>query len=241
MPQLDPRIGEIYRYYKGGMVQINGFATHTQTGERLVVYQELFGRFAVFASPFSRFVGQLDFKKHPTCPDRFRFTFVSDPSLSVSTSSAPVQGEVEEASLVPRADQPMTAGQSGVGQSMVVTGTAHVPQQSSGQGMPTTPTVETGRPHPANENPMADKNHQQPVNEESISDLMLAFLDERDFEKKEEILSEMATRPDLNDNIIDNLAAALDVVIDEGPLDRRFTQLRFCVRTRARFENTRLR
>ena len=77
--------------------------------------------------------------------------------------------------------------------------------------------------------------------ERSMQELLLAFLDERYFEKKDDILAEIATRQDINDGLIDNLAAALDVVIDEGPLDRRFNELRTCVRTRARFENARLR
>ena len=79
------------------------------------------------------------------------------------------------------------------------------------------------------------------VREEKISELMMSFFDENDFEKKDEILSAIKTHPQLNDSIIDNLAASIDVVIDSGDIDQRFRELRTCVRTRARFESTRLR
>ena len=81
MPQLDPKIGELYRYYQVGMVQVTAMVTQTETGEPLVVYQDLFGRFDTWATPRSRFVGEVDFKKHPTCPDRFKFTFVERQTL----------------------------------------------------------------------------------------------------------------------------------------------------------------
>ncbi len=180
MPQLDPRMGEFYRYYLGGTVQVISLCGHTETAERMVVYQELFGSFDCYATPFVRFVGEVDKAKHLSCTDRFRYTLIE----------RPLESREKAASI---AEEPPLA-----------------------QGEP-------------------DKD------DDTITPLMLSFLDERDFEKKEEILSEMKNNPQLNDAVIDNLAAALDVVIDEGPLDRRFTQLQFCVRTRARFENTRLR
>ncbi len=79
------------------------------------------------------------------------------------------------------------------------------------------------------------------ADEDTISDLMMSFFDENNFEKKDEILSLIRVRPELDDNIIDNLAASIDVVIDSGDIDKRFRELRTCVRTRARFEGTRLR
>ena len=70
---------------------------------------------------------------------------------------------------------------------------------------------------------------------------MIAFLDTDDFDKKYEILTDMAIQNELSNHVIDNLAAALDVVIPDGTLDARTEQLRMCVRTRARYESTRLR
>lgn len=70
---------------------------------------------------------------------------------------------------------------------------------------------------------------------------MMEFLDTDDFEKKSKLLRELHALGELNDAIIDNLAATLDVVIEDGDLYERYDQLRICVETRARYETVRLR
>ena len=58
---------------------------------------------------------------------------------------------------------------------------------------------------------------------------------------KVNILKDLHIFGELTNSIIDNLAATLDVVIEEGDIETRDDQLRLCVETRARFENSRLR
>ncbi len=70
---------------------------------------------------------------------------------------------------------------------------------------------------------------------------MLAFLDTDDFDEKYMIIEHMAQNDELNDTYIDNMAASIDIVIDDGPLDGRIRELLKCLDTRKRFENTRLR
>lgn len=70
---------------------------------------------------------------------------------------------------------------------------------------------------------------------------MLAFLDSEDFDEKYMIVEHMAQNDELNDTYIDNMAASIDIVIDDGPLDGRTRELLKCLGTRKRFENTRLR
>ncbi len=232
MPQLEPRMGEFYRYYKGGMVRIFMFATHTGTGERLVVYQRLSGRYETFATPYARFIGEVDVTKHPTCPDRFRFTYVpmeKIESLSFSKEESTQRTTAKE--------KPMGATGRGEGDFVSEEIASYVRHQEEERKSSTEETVseEKTKRKPSTE-------RLRPREAKSLTDLMLDFLDERDFEKKDGILSEMATRSDLNNNIIDNLAAAMDIVIDDDQsLEKRFSQLRYCVRTRARFENTRFR
>ena len=76
---------------------------------------------------------------------------------------------------------------------------------------------------------------------EELLCLMNDFLDERSFEKKLGILDALRWRDDINNRLIDNLAASMDVVIDDGPVEERFRELRTCVQTRARYELQRLR
>lgn len=57
--------GELYRHNKGGLYQIVTIATHWETGQELVIYQELYGGFKVYAQPLDRFLDEMDYEKRP--------------------------------------------------------------------------------------------------------------------------------------------------------------------------------
>ena len=77
-----------------------------------------------------------------------------------------------------------------------------------------------------------------PEEERPNPDLM-EFLDADTFEQKKRILIGMRNR--ITDRLIDDLAAALDVTVEDGDLDERYRNLLFCVDTMERFEVNRLR
>lgn len=66
-----------------------------------------------------------------------------------------------------------------------------------------------------------------------------AFLDEKSYKKKKEILRQL--RSQITDKMITDFAVSLDVVVDEGPLDARFESLLSCIDQMARFETEGLR
>ena len=72
-------------------------------------------------------------------------------------------------------------------------------------------------------------------------ELMMEFFDAEKLEDKLGILQKMEVLDEIDDHVIDNLAASMDVVIDEGDIIKRTEDLKNCLRMRMKYETARFR
>ena len=103
MQQL-PRPYEIYRHFKGMQYQVLSIATHSETGEQMVVYQQLYAPFGVYVRPLAMFMGKVDKEKYPQVQQEYRFEKVQVPAWEMQAAQisqqAVVQGNVSQQSCV---------------------------------------------------------------------------------------------------------------------------------------------
>lgn len=84
------------------------------------------------------------------------------------------------------------------------------------------------------EEPVTPVVKEEEKTEESISDKMMDFLDTNSWEEKYNILVSM--RNEITDSMIDIMAASLDTVIAEGPLQKRYDDLKYTISTHQKYE-----
>ena len=80
--QRDIFVGDIVRHFKREWVsaetseylyKVLAFAQHTETGEKLVIYQALYSPFKVCARPYTMFMSEVDREKYPDIKQQYRF------------------------------------------------------------------------------------------------------------------------------------------------------------------------
>ena len=86
-----------------------------------------------------------------------------------------------------------------------------------------------------------DENPNLEANEElqGVNPHFLAFLDADSYSKKDDIVTDM--EEELDDHLINQMAASIDEIIEDGRLGDRIMQLEACLRTKARYELNRAR
>lgn len=66
-------VGKFYRHFKGGIYRVTGIATHTETEEKMVIYQKQSDDFSLWVRPYDNFIGKVDKTKYPTSEQEYRF------------------------------------------------------------------------------------------------------------------------------------------------------------------------
>lgn len=189
MMDRTPKPGELYRHFKNKLYQIVTVATHSETGEKLVIYQALYDDFGIYARPLDMFVSEVDHEKYPDVKQKYRFERITPQTKQTDTQ---VKSEA-------------------IGQSA-----AKLPEALSVQAQ-------------ACHEPVPEAEEGQTPNPR-----LMEFLDADTFEEKYNILVSM--RDTITDRLIDDIAVVMDVVVPEGPLQKRYDDLKNTIKTRQYYE-----
>ena len=218
-----PQAGEIYQHFKGKLYRIVTLATHTETGEQLVIYQALYGEFQVFARPLSMFLEKVDAKKYPDAAgkDRFMRIPMAEAAAVPQPVPAPSENPVELRPAAMSSENPVEPRPAAM--------PSENPVEPRPVAMPSESTVESPAVAASSENSV----------EPQPDPGLLAFLDADSYEEKLEVFASLEGKVDLH--MLNAIAASLDLELSEGSLEEQYDTLKSCLMTLERYECNRLR
>lgn len=246
-----PRPGDIYHHFKGNLYQIITVATHTETGESMVVYQALYGEFKTYVRPLLMFTSKTDKEKYPQATQEYRFVLRSEvnennvnnksdecESITWLATNTITDGVTSLEGLAKQVDAILkneTVDTSKVNTNTVNTNTVETSKVDTSTVDKNTVNKYTVNSSDGN----TDDIHMDENSYENVNTLLLKFLDASSYTKKLEIIT--SNTKHLTDRIINDMAVSLDCTVDEGPLEQRIQGLIYCLQANRRFEDRRLR
>lgn len=209
-------IGGFYRHFKNKLYQVKAIAYHSETKEKMVVYQALYGDYSLYVRPYDMFMSDVDKKKYPDIYQRYRFEQVY-----------PDGSDMPHVKAQERDDCNIAITQS-VKENNEDINSIYDNGNKAQNVMEQDNSIEHDNIYKNND-----------IQDEQVNPLLMEFLDAEDYQQKLNTLTGMRSK--LDDKLIDAMAASMEIEVPEGPIDKRYASLRSCILTHAKFECVRLR
>lgn len=223
-----PRPQEIYKHFKGKLYQIITVAEHSETGEKLVIYQALYGEFKIYARELGMFTSKVDKTKYPDAAQEYRFELQNMQADMTGVQS----GQQSPVSM----QNPETPGLYEQAAHAAVSSAANASTAAASTAAASSAAAEEGQMVRAGLKACEENLTEA---ERNLDPLILEFLDSNDYEEKLNILAALHHR--ITNDMITLMAVASDVEVEEGNLEDRYTQLRNCLLTLEKYESCRMR
>ena len=218
----NPKPLEMYRHFKGNIYQIRCLAKHSETGETMVVYQAMYDTFQIYVRPLAMFMDEVDRSKYPEAKQRYRFELLQD-----------MDNIGQEAEQPKAAEQPRTVA----AQTQTAERTKTMGQTQTAEQAKTVRQTQTAEQPAVSEQPSGtNEDRNEEVN---IDPLVMEFLDADTYERKLDVLTSL--RPRITDDMINTMAAAVDLEIKDGDVETRYEEFKNCLLTFEKYECNRLR
>lgn len=73
MRKIEDSIGKVFRHFKGDLYLVEGVCTHSETGEKMVLYRALYGECGLFVRPYNMFLEEVEEGKVNPTGQKYRF------------------------------------------------------------------------------------------------------------------------------------------------------------------------
>ncbi len=204
-----PKPQEIYKHFKGKFYQIITLATDTESGEKLVVYQALYGDFSIYSRPLWMFTETLDPIKYPDAVQAHRFELVKPTGdrTDIKAANLKIPGVLKK-TPINNEDKAIKDKADEIEEQLLL--------------------------NSARDRGVMGKTIEEEAKELNMDPRVVAFLDADSSNERLKILSELGHS--ITDDQIDICAMAIDVKVDAGDTFDRYIALRDSISAKMRFE-----